>query len=202
MATTQRRTQAERRAATRAALLDAMLACLVEDGYAGVTTRRVSERAGVSQGALQHHFASKEEFVIEAMRHATDRLAADAMRRMDLDDLHDPARQAAFLDEVWRLHRSPTFKASLELWIAARTDEELRRNLRRLERDVTGMIGQAARRLIPEDEPDLLAHVDLVMATARGYAMLAPVVPQADLDRRWAVAKQQFLAALERLAPA
>ena len=42
-----RRSQAERSATTRQALLDATIACLVQDGYANTTTARVSERAGV-----------------------------------------------------------------------------------------------------------------------------------------------------------
>ena len=46
-----RRTHAERRETTRLALLDAAVACLIEDGYAALTTRKVAERAGVSQGA-------------------------------------------------------------------------------------------------------------------------------------------------------
>jgi AcrR family transcriptional regulator len=49
-----RRTHAERRETTRLALLDAAVACLMEDGYAALTTRKVAERAGVSQGAQQH----------------------------------------------------------------------------------------------------------------------------------------------------
>src|SRR3954466_2105232 len=54
-----RRTQAERSAATREALLDATLACLVEDGYANTTTARVAERAGVSRGAHPPHFPTR-----------------------------------------------------------------------------------------------------------------------------------------------
>ena len=51
-----RRSQAERSAATREALLDATIDCLVEEGYASITTSRVSERAGLSRGAHLHHF--------------------------------------------------------------------------------------------------------------------------------------------------
>ena len=46
-----RRNQAERSAATREALLDATLECLVEDGYANTTTARVAERAGAVAAA-------------------------------------------------------------------------------------------------------------------------------------------------------
>src|SRR5438045_9398121 len=63
-----RRTQAERTASTRAALLDATIDCLVEYGYAHLTTTRVVERAGVSRGAQVHHFPTKAELVSEAGR--------------------------------------------------------------------------------------------------------------------------------------
>jgi AcrR family transcriptional regulator len=56
-----RRTQEERRAATRGALLDATIDCLVEYGYHGVTTSRVAERAGVSRGAQVHYFPTKTD---------------------------------------------------------------------------------------------------------------------------------------------
>src|SRR5712675_230963 len=64
-----RRTQAERRAATRTALLDAAIDCLVAEGYANTTTRRIAERAGLTPGALQHHFVSKAELLGQAIRH-------------------------------------------------------------------------------------------------------------------------------------
>ena len=69
-----RRTQAERRAATRSALLDAALACLVEEGYANLTTRNVAERAGVSQGTQMHYFPTRARFVAEAVRHVAFKL--------------------------------------------------------------------------------------------------------------------------------
>src|SRR5258708_34641176 len=72
-----RRTQAERREATRTALLDAAIDCLVEDGYANTTTRAIAKRAGVTPGALQHHFSSKAELLAEAVGHIRARWASD-----------------------------------------------------------------------------------------------------------------------------
>src|SRR5262245_8806139 len=58
-----RRTQAERRAHTHGALLDATIACLVERGYSRTSTNDIIRVAGVSRGALLHHFASKAELL-------------------------------------------------------------------------------------------------------------------------------------------
>ncbi|MEY2452821.1 MAG: hypothetical protein QOD92_2395 [Acidimicrobiaceae bacterium] len=56
-----RRTQAERSATTRAALLAAARELFAADGFAATGREQIAERAGVSRGALYHHFGSKEK---------------------------------------------------------------------------------------------------------------------------------------------
>jgi AcrR family transcriptional regulator len=55
-----RRTQGERRAATRGALLTAARELFAEKGFAGAGREEIVERAGVTRGAMYHHFESKE----------------------------------------------------------------------------------------------------------------------------------------------
>lgn len=130
--TTMRRTQAERRAATQAALLDATLACLVDLGHAGTTTTEICRRAGVSQGALFRHWDTKADLLTDAVEVLYGRLF-DAYR----DRLEDVAtaddRIAAGVQALWQLYRRPDLLAALELYVAARTDPELRAALVRLE---------------------------------------------------------------------
>ena len=57
----ERRSQGERRAATRAALLAAGRELFAAKGFAGAGREEIVERAGVTRGAMYHHFASKEE---------------------------------------------------------------------------------------------------------------------------------------------
>jgi len=67
-----RRTQAERSAATRAALLAAARRLFAEKGYFATGREEVVEAAGVTRGALYHHFANKEDLfkaVFEEMEH-------------------------------------------------------------------------------------------------------------------------------------
>jgi AcrR family transcriptional regulator len=59
-----RRTQAQRRAATRAALVDAAAAEFASRGYHGATLDAIAGAAGVSKGAVYHHFSSKEELFL------------------------------------------------------------------------------------------------------------------------------------------
>lgn len=55
-----RRTQGERRAATRAALIAAARELFAQKGFAGAGREEIVERAGVTRGAMYHHFDSKE----------------------------------------------------------------------------------------------------------------------------------------------
>lgn len=132
--TTTRRTQAERRAATRGALLDAVLACLVERGYAGTTTTEICRRAGVSQGALFRHWDTKGELLVAAVEELFGRLFATIRDRMaDVTAAED--RVDAAVRALWELFQRPDLLAALELYVAARTDTDLRDALVRLEWD-------------------------------------------------------------------
>ncbi|MDA2805920.1 TetR/AcrR family transcriptional regulator [Nocardiopsis suaedae] len=56
-----RRTQADRRARTRSALLESAARGLSAHGYANLSLERVAGEAGYTRGALYHQFANKEE---------------------------------------------------------------------------------------------------------------------------------------------
>jgi AcrR family transcriptional regulator len=192
----ERRTQAERRAASRAALLDAAVDCLVEDGYANLTTRRVAERAGVSQGTQMHYFPTKTQFLTEAIRHVARRFAWEALARTELRDLDETRRREAVLDELWRIHNGPVFQATLELWIVARTDSGLSEAMRELERDVTKLMLDGAAELFPECRSDssFRVYLDATLALIRGLAMTRPVDGANAVERRWQAIKPHLLA--------
>lgn len=83
-----RRTQADRSATTRAALVAAGRRLFAEQGFAGVGTEAIVAEASVSRGALYHHFGDKTELfagVIEAVEaDVTDAIAARALAGDDL----------------------------------------------------------------------------------------------------------------------
>src|SRR5271157_5164350 len=110
-----RRSQAARSASTRQALLDATIACLVEDGYASTTTTRVAERAGLSRGAHLHHFQTRQALLAAAMEHLAERRGEQllaAARKLP----EGPERLAASLDLLWSTYASPLYQAALDLW--------------------------------------------------------------------------------------
>ena len=63
-ATTTRRSQADRSATTKAALADAAIEVLTEQGWAAVTAIEVCNRVGVSRGAFHHHFVTARETML------------------------------------------------------------------------------------------------------------------------------------------
>lgn len=126
--TPSRRTQEERSAQTRSRLIQATLDELVEGGYAGLTTAAIADRAAVSRGALTHHFASKEDLVVQAVEH----LLADATAEIrDLADAvaEDRLSLDAFLDRLWEMFRGRLFLVTLEHVTAARHSATLKERL-------------------------------------------------------------------------
>jgi AcrR family transcriptional regulator len=96
-----RRTQAERTAQTRAALLRAGRELFAEKGYASTGREEIAERAGVTRGALYHHFDSKADVftaVVEQLQaELVDRVvAASKPGRTAVDKLRRSCR--AYID--------------------------------------------------------------------------------------------------------
>ena len=112
-------------------ILRATIDCLVQHGYAAMTTTMVSNRAAVSRGAFLHHFRTKEDLVLSAVEHLFDLRNAEfraAFARVPAN----ADRPAAALDLLWRIIGADTFQAWLELAVAGRTDERLGQKVREL----------------------------------------------------------------------
>lgn len=143
-----RRTQAERSAATRTRLLDATVDCLATYGYAGTTTPRVAELAGLTRGAQIHHFPSKEDLVVAAIEHLAQQRVQAAIRELGRVQAGRDFL-STMLDFMWEAHQGPTFVATLELWVAARTDPVLARQIERVEPVVNSTLVAAIAQLVP-----------------------------------------------------
>ena len=182
-----RRTQDERRAATSQALLEAALECLIEDGYAGLTTRRVATRAGVSAATLRFYFPTRAAFVAAAV----EQLAAELLRQ-HREHVAGQAPAAgndieSWLDELWEICKGPAFNVMVELSSASRNDEDARQNFALAERALTRHITLAAADHFPDQiaDPRFRALVDLATASMRGLAMFLPVANEDHLEQRW-----------------
>lgn len=193
-ATQPRRTQTERRAATRSALLDAALACLVEHGYEGTTTGRVCERAGVSRGAHQHHFGTRQALVAAALEELALR-RLDEIRR-ELEGLPDgEVRVEQALDAIWGWYTGALYQASIDLAAAARTDEELRASLAPVEARLSQGTLLCCREMLAAGAEDRSRDplIQMTLGTVRGLALLPILQPgNRSAAKQWAFARARL----------
>jgi AcrR family transcriptional regulator len=166
--------QQERSRITQQRLLTATIECLVEFGWSGTTTTVVAERAGVSRGAQLHHYPTKAALVLAAIAHLCERRAeeiraeAAAVRTQPAADRVDRV-----IDLLVASFTGPLFAAALELWVAARTDSELRRALVPLEARVGRALHGLAVDLLGVDEsrPGVRPAVQATLDLLRGLGV-------------------------------
>lgn len=178
----------------------------MEHGYADTSTRRIAERAGVTLGALQHHFAGKSELIGEAMRVISDRLTTEFMA--EVGRIEDPQGRVAtpmeritrLLDRVWDAHRTPLFVAGVELLVAARTDPALRQTVDDVTQALSIQIAEGMLGAFPDlaATPGFAENVLVGLATLRGLALMGLEVG-VDADHLWAIARPQLLRTLATL---
>ena len=172
------RTRSERTADSRLLILDAAVACLVEEGYAGASTLAVQARAGVSRGRLLHHFPSRAELLVAAAGHLSTTLLADVRSRAAAVMADQPTGRERIdraIELMWATFQEPPFWAAMELWTAARTDPELRSALRAEERRLRTAIRAVADEIwgpAIAAAPHYAELCDLLFTSMRGVAIV------------------------------
>jgi AcrR family transcriptional regulator len=175
-----RRTQEQRRAETRAKLLDATIQSLLDVGYAATTTRRVAELAGVSQGAQTHHFPYRVDLVGAAVERLADRRIAELHELADEFPSDRSERLRALLDVLRADFSGPTFVVYVKLWVAADDDPELYARLVPVERRIARATIELAQTLSGElaDVPGFEPHMQLALIVVRGLALTERFEPR------------------------
>jgi AcrR family transcriptional regulator len=191
-----RRTQAERRAATRGALLDATLEVLAEVGYGNLTTSQVVARAGVTRGAQAHYFATKAELVVAGLRHLTERLIDEMVSQPSRHALGEREQYELLLNRLWEVNSGPASTALMELFVASRTDPELAEHLNAFDREVSTSLAETAQAVAPEfaARPDAQRLLVTGVATIRGLWLLRAIASERQIRRQWPAARDQLLA--------
>jgi AcrR family transcriptional regulator len=107
------RTQAERSATTRARIVGAVVECVSELGFQRTTASAIARRAGVTWGAVQHHYGGKDGILGAVLDDTFARFA----RRFDEfpDGLALPDRAARFVDCAWAHFGSTHYRTTLEI---------------------------------------------------------------------------------------
>lgn len=122
----QRRTQEQRRRDTQNAILKAALEVLITDGYDGFTTTRVAHTAGVSRGAQENYFRTKDELILAATRHALSE-AAEHARALASGAARSKDPVTKFLTDSQSFFFSRNYLALLEIIVVARHNQTLAR---------------------------------------------------------------------------
>ena len=168
--------QEERSRSTRLRVLEAAVECLVELGWSGTTTTVVAERAGVSRGAQLHHYRTKSALLVAAVEHLAERRAAElraeaAAEAAALAPGGD--RVARTVDLLATLFTGPLFAAAIEVWVAARTDPELRAALVPLEARLGREVHRMTVQLLGADEsrPGMRETVQATLDLLRGLGV-------------------------------
>ncbi|MET9932883.1 MULTISPECIES: TetR/AcrR family transcriptional regulator [unclassified Streptomyces] len=156
----------DRSRATRQRLLEAAVSCLAEHGWAGSTVSVVAERAGVSRGAAQHHFPTREDLFTAAVEYVAEE-RSQALRALPSDDR--AAAVAALVD----LYTGPLFRAALHLWVAATGEDQLRARVTELEARVGRESHRIAVEVLGADEsrPGVRETVQGLLDMARGLGL-------------------------------
>lgn len=97
-----RRTQADRRARTRAALLEAAALGISRNGYANLTLVDVAKEGGYTRGAVYHYFANKEELVLAVVEWVDARLHDELGRHFS--DESDPVATLVEIARGYAIH--------------------------------------------------------------------------------------------------
>ena len=169
-----RRTHEERREATRAALLAAAVEVIAEVGFASATTSMIADRAGVTRGALQYHFESRDEMVLAVI----DEVMAELNFRLDTSDLAKASlgdRVEALVARYRSVFSGPMFLAVMQIILAVRSDEILFARVRMHLEQAQQAINQTWHEIFPDVDLTNVGMAGLrriTMAAIRGYVLL------------------------------
>jgi AcrR family transcriptional regulator len=172
---------------TRQRILQEAVALLIEQGAARTTTLQVQQRAGVSRGALLHHFPTHAALLsatVEELVRRNEQAVQDGLAKLEgTADATERAIRVLALAST-----RPAYLAELELWAVARTDAELRATLLQAERRARRESERVLASLFAatSNHPAHAAVVALTNAFVRGLALSSVL--------RSPVRRQQLLA--------
>lgn len=126
-----RRTQEQRREATRKQILTAAISLLQEKGYAGFRINEVAEKAQVSRGAQTHHFPTKESLLLAALEKVYSDVRDDTLE--SINSLGpDSDLIAALFQDGEKFFLGPHFSMALSLLNVGEGNESLGRQVQDL----------------------------------------------------------------------
>ncbi len=124
-----RRSQEERKSETRDRLIKATIAEIQDRGYAGLKTRRVAERAGMTWGAAQHMFGDKNDLLVDVNLYLYEKIIQRLMQ-FDVMNIRRKGWATDYVRHLWYVFSSPEMQVFYELVIGSRHDPEFHAKLK------------------------------------------------------------------------
>jgi AcrR family transcriptional regulator len=176
--------QAQKSASTRKIIVEAALSCIAKYGYAGTTTPIIANEAGVSRGAMMHHFNNRSAVIgaaIEYLHEKRLRAFKRAIAALPKDklQLHDG------LKAYWKHVTHPLYVVFHELAVASRTDKGLAKILQPAQAAFYDEWYNLSYDLFPQWRSNTAAlelAMDLVNTTLEGVAIRHLSIPE-DIER-------------------
>jgi Transcriptional regulator len=162
--------QFEKSEITRQRLIQAAVEMIAEVGYAAATTTVISQRAGVTRGAFQHHFRSKNDVMLAILNEMSKQVNV-GLEAAPLAALPLSERIDALLDHYYRAYGTKLHFAAIQIWLNALRDPVLRRSVHYGLNMVDQAILDAWRATFPEtdlDDRKLMAVRRVIISTIRG----------------------------------
>lgn len=194
-----RRTHEERRAATREALLSAAIEVIAEQGYASTTTDLIAKRACVTRGALQYHFASRDDMVLVVIDH----IMTELNFRLDTRGLSNkplPQRVEALISNYRDVFAGRLFVAAMQILLGVRSDPVLFVRVKGHLAEKQDAINLTWREIFPDvpvAKRDMASLRRITMAAIRGYVLLEVFGVSGSWDKDSAILCQMVMSSLE-----
>ena len=162
----------DRSRATRQRLLESAVTCLAELGWTGSTVTVVAEHAGVSRGAAQHHFPTREDLFTAAVEYVAEE-RSKALKLPAADAAGASPDTGAAVEMIVSMYTGTLFRAALQLWVAAANEPQLGPRVQALEARIGREAHRTAIRLLGADEsvPGVRETVQGLLDMARGLGL-------------------------------
>ncbi len=175
----------EQREATRRRIVETSVELLVSAGVASTTSSAVQRKAGLSRGALLHHFPTHEALLAAAVRRIVE-INEETAKKAALGKVQTDDAVAGAIRTLRQVVESPYFLAELGLWAAASTDPVLREVLRHEEaasrRDLYRVVDEVFGAELTA-RPRYSAAAALTVVFLRGLALSRTLAGESRADR-------------------
>lgn len=128
ISTGKRRSQRERSAETSAKLLEATIDLLHDRGLSRTSTPEIARKAGVSRGALTHHFAGREAIISAAVAHMLDK-STQGLHRFAEEFVTEGGSSDEIVDYIWQMMSDRLFYVTMEYLPEARHNPDFKADL-------------------------------------------------------------------------